>query len=471
MIDRPKVSVIIATHNNVETIGECIDSIWSRSFSEIEVIVVDVNSTDGTKDLLSEMSAEDHQIIFLADSMGSMGHARNIGMDHARAPYIIFADPEGYFSRDAIEYMCLELDDFPNADMFTCETGCFGSDSHGRTCEDKRTSIGDANRKDNRKQEMESRLIRSWMFDNITLYRKSYLYDKGIRFYEKPGYGNQDDVFRFMAMSSGIASISVDVKYHQRIDLSAKKITDTTVVTDVCDEFKYLKAMLQKDSNLWWKMRLVYWQAYYDRNMQLYEKLSDDLRARLSKRLQADIKEAIIKKEFSRDHFDIRVRDEMELLMKSANEFDRFQAKKIIEREKARDKAVRIDDRLAEIIVSEEEDELERLSRESAEKAEKLRKDNRLNREWLMDEMSRDMASLRLLLGITADEMGNLLGVSGNTYKNLESGKKEISWDQYMALLFVFRYNDRTSPVTDTLGLFPEPLKVRIKKGTNSIYG
>jgi len=471
MIDRPKISVIIATHNNVETIGECIDSIWSRSFSEIEVIVVDVNSTDGTKDLLSEMSAEDHQIIFLADSMGSMGHARNIGMDHARAPYIIFADPEGYFSRDAIEYMCLELDDFSNADMFTCETDCFGSDSHGRTCEDIRTSIGDANRKDNRKQEMESRLIRSWMFDNITLYRKSYLYAKGIRFYEKPGYGNQDDAFRFMAMASGIASISVDVKYHQRIDLSAKKITDTTVVTDVCDEFKYLKAMLQKDSKLWWKMRLVYWQAYYDRNMQLYEKLSDDLRARLSKRLQADIKEAIIKKEFSRDHFDIRVRDKMELLMKSVDEFDRFQAKKIIEREKARDKAVRIDDRLAEIIVSEEEDELERLSRESAEKAEKLRKDNRLNREWLMDEMSRDMASLRLLLGITADEMGNLLGVSRNTYKNLESGKKEISWDQYMALLFVFRYNDRTSPVTDTLGLFPEPLKVRMKKGTNSIYG
>ena len=141
MIDRPKVSVIIATHNNVETIGECIDSIWSRSFSEIEVIVVDVNSTDGTKDLLSEMSAEDHQIIFLADSIGSMGHARNVGMNHARAPYIIFAESEGYFSSDAIEYMFLELDDSPNADMFTFDTDCLGSDSFGRICEDKRTSI------------------------------------------------------------------------------------------------------------------------------------------------------------------------------------------------------------------------------------------------------------------------------------------------------------------------------------------
>ncbi|WP_026503795.1 glycosyltransferase family 2 protein [Butyrivibrio sp. NC3005] len=133
MNTKPKVSVIIATHNNSETIRECIDIIWSRSFSEIEVIVVDVNSTDGTKDVLSEITAEDHQITYLADSIVSMGHAR--------APYIIFAEPEGYFSSDAIEYMFLELDDSPNADMFTFDTDCLGSDSFGRTCEDKRTSI------------------------------------------------------------------------------------------------------------------------------------------------------------------------------------------------------------------------------------------------------------------------------------------------------------------------------------------
>ena len=66
----PKVSVIIATHNNVATIGDCIDSLWSRKFNEVEVIVVDVNSTDGTKDLLAEMAAEDEHITYLADSRG-----------------------------------------------------------------------------------------------------------------------------------------------------------------------------------------------------------------------------------------------------------------------------------------------------------------------------------------------------------------------------------------------------------------
>ncbi|MBQ9590185.1 MAG: hypothetical protein IJR29_08395 [Butyrivibrio sp.] len=52
------------------------------------------------------------------------------------------------------------------------------------------------------------------------------------------------------------------------------------------------------------------------------------LRARLSKELQADIKEVIFRKEFSRNHFDIRVRDEMEMFMKSTDEFDEFKAKK-----------------------------------------------------------------------------------------------------------------------------------------------
>ncbi len=69
-------------------------------------------------------------------------------MDHAQAPYIIFADPEGYFRRNAIEFLCLHLDKAPHADMFTCETNCFGTDSYGRTAEDRGKAIGEANVRD-----------------------------------------------------------------------------------------------------------------------------------------------------------------------------------------------------------------------------------------------------------------------------------------------------------------------------------
>lgn len=469
MGERPKVSVIIATHNDEYVIGNSIESVWSNEFPAVEVIAVDMNSTDGTKKELAEIAAGDEQVIFLADSMGSIGHAKNTGMDRARGEYIIFMEPGDEFHRSAIEYMSDKLDEKPESDMVTCETDSFGDDSYDRTIGEIRKRIADANHRDNRKQEMDSRLFRSWIFDNITMYRSSFLRSKAIRFYEEPGYGRQDDAFRFLAMAAGVVTILVDPLYERRMDIVEQKITDARITKDICDEFRFLEGRLKENSDLWWKMRLVFWQSYYDRNMLLYERLSDNLRPRLSRRMQADIKHAISRKEYSRNHFDITVRDEMELLIKSTDEFDRYQADKIRKRERERSEAHIKEDRFNEL--RHVESEVERISIETAEHMEQRRQENRLDKAWLTDEMARDMAPLRMLIGLSVNEMSSILGVSIPAYKSLEAGKKEISWDQYMALLFVFRYNDRTSPVTDLLGLYPEPLKVRMKKGTNTIYG
>lgn len=176
-------------------------------------------------------------------------------------------------------------------------------------------------------------------------------------------------------------------------------------------------------------------------------------------------------KEYSRDHFDIRVRDEMELLMKSTVEFDRHQAKKISERERLRDAEIGIENRLTEIVDSEEEAEFEKWSQEIEKKSRERIKKTRLDRAWLMDEMVKDMASLRMLIGLSAADMGNIIGISESAYKSIEAGKRELSWDQYMALLFVFQYNEKTASVVDVLGLYPEQVKDRIRKGIACYYG
>ena len=85
-----------------------------------------------------------------------------------------------------------------------------------------------------------------------------------------------------------------------------------------------------------------------------------------------------------------------------------------------------------------------------------------LDSRWLADEMARDLLPLRLLIGLSADEMGAVLGVSGEVYRSMETGRREISWDQYMALLFLFHYNSRTMNIVDSLGLFPEALKEKL---------
>ena len=78
-----------------------------------------------------------------------------------------------------------------------------------------------------------------------------------------------------------------------------------------------------------------------------------------------------------------------------------------------------------------------------------------------------DLASLRMLLGASPDEMGEILGVSKTIYRSMESGKRELSWNQYLTLLFMFHFNNRTGLVVDGLGLYPETLKKRIVCGND----
>lgn len=143
--------------------------------------------------------------------------------------------------------------------MFICETNSIGPDSYGRTAEDRHNAIGEANVMDNRQQEMDSRIFRSWVFDYITIYRLAYLVDKGIRYYEEPGYGSQDNAFRFLSIAKGIPAISIDVEFNKELYVLKERFTDTGVTMDVCAEFRFLREKLQEDQKLWWKMRLIYW--------------------------------------------------------------------------------------------------------------------------------------------------------------------------------------------------------------------
>ena len=85
--------------------------------------------------------------------------------------------------------------------------------------------------------------------------------------------------------------------------------------------------------------------------------------------------------------------------------------------------------------------------------------------EWLTDEMSRDLMPLRMLIGLTIEEAASLLGVSTGMYRQLENGSREVSWDQYMSILFLYHYNMRTTDIVNNLGLYPDSLKRKMEIG------
>lgn len=84
---------------------------------------------------------------------------------------------------------------------------------------------------------------------------------------------------------------------------------------------------------------------------------------------------------------------------------------------------------------------------------------------WLTDELTKDLAPLRMLIGLSVEEAAELLGVSAGMYRQFENGSRELSWDQYMSILFMYHYNMRTTDIVTNLGLYPDSLKEKIRIG------
>lgn len=98
------VSIIIPTYNRKYTIGDAIDSCLAQSYQNIEIIVCDDHSTDGTKEYISERMKEDSRIRYCVTPTGKKGAnaARNAAIKIAKGEYLTFLDSDDYLTDDSI---------------------------------------------------------------------------------------------------------------------------------------------------------------------------------------------------------------------------------------------------------------------------------------------------------------------------------------------------------------------------------
>jgi glycosyltransferase involved in cell wall biosynthesis len=90
------VSAIITTHNRKALLKRAIESVLSQIYKDIECIVIDDASNDGTTDYISEYITENRIIYHRISEDESTGgnHARNVGISMARGKYIAFLDDD-----------------------------------------------------------------------------------------------------------------------------------------------------------------------------------------------------------------------------------------------------------------------------------------------------------------------------------------------------------------------------------------
>ena len=100
-----KVSIIIPAYNCEKTLAECLGNVVHQSLKDIEVIIVDDASTDGTWDIIVECERQFPELIVAikSDVNRGPGGARNIGLMYASGEYIGFVDSDDIVSTKMYE--------------------------------------------------------------------------------------------------------------------------------------------------------------------------------------------------------------------------------------------------------------------------------------------------------------------------------------------------------------------------------
>lgn len=117
---RQLVSIIIPAYNVEKYITEAVDSALAQTCKNIEVIVVDDGSTDGTKKVLSSYVGK-NQIRYIYQSNKGLSGARNTGMRAAKGEYIAFLDADDIFLPDKVQRQIDYLKLHPECDVCYCD--------------------------------------------------------------------------------------------------------------------------------------------------------------------------------------------------------------------------------------------------------------------------------------------------------------------------------------------------------------
>ncbi|MDQ7947328.1 MAG: glycosyltransferase family A protein [Pedobacter sp.] len=112
LIKEPLVSIIIPLYNAEKFIADTIQSALSQTWKNIEIIVVDDDSTDGSLAIAKKFEAKGVQVLHQKNSGASA--ARNKGLSISKGKYIQFLDADDFITENKIEEQLIVLKDLPN---------------------------------------------------------------------------------------------------------------------------------------------------------------------------------------------------------------------------------------------------------------------------------------------------------------------------------------------------------------------
>jgi glycosyltransferase involved in cell wall biosynthesis len=101
-VTAPAISVVVPVHDAQAHLVVLLDSLRAQSEPSIEIIAIDDGSGDGSLAILQKAAREDPRVVVLSQPNRGVAAARNLGLAHARGPWIAFADSDDWLDPRAL---------------------------------------------------------------------------------------------------------------------------------------------------------------------------------------------------------------------------------------------------------------------------------------------------------------------------------------------------------------------------------
>lgn len=120
MTDKPLVSILSPCYNVEKFLPQCLNSIVNQTYSNLQIVMIDDGSKDGTWNILQKYATKDFRIeVYHQDNHG-VAYTRNQLLDKIKGDYVLFVDSDDWIELDMVEFLITKAT-VHDADVVTCK--------------------------------------------------------------------------------------------------------------------------------------------------------------------------------------------------------------------------------------------------------------------------------------------------------------------------------------------------------------
>ncbi|HWE57993.1 MAG TPA: glycosyltransferase [Acidimicrobiales bacterium] len=117
LANEPLISVVLATRNRCDRLARAIASVQGQAYRNWELIVIDDGSTDGTQELLAQLTAADRRISALSTPARGVAAARNAGLRAATGEFVCYLDDDNLMTPMWLKAVAWQVSRRPDLDV------------------------------------------------------------------------------------------------------------------------------------------------------------------------------------------------------------------------------------------------------------------------------------------------------------------------------------------------------------------